>query len=386
MSLAGRREYLKVMRQRYLAAKSREQKGQILDEVVVTCGYHRKYAIRVLDVAHAVPRPKRRRVRPKKYQEVLPLVRIVWEALDYPCAERLHPVLLHTAEQLAAHGELRLPTALQVQLTAISRATLSRRLAELPSPKIRRVFSPSKPGIARQSEVPIGRYDWDEGRAGALEIDLVEHNGGNSSGHFAYTLSVVDIVTGWSRRMAVLGKGQRGIHAALNQLIAQWPYEVWAIHSDNGTEFLSDHIIRFAKAQNFQFTRGRPYRKNDNAHVEQRNRQFVRDVVGYARYDTADQVEWLNEVYAMLDPYANLFLPTRKVTAKTREGSHVRKRYDTAKTPYRRACEKEVIPAGRQLELTSWITTHNPLAIHRQLERLISQATPTIIRHDEAAD
>lgn len=386
MSLASRREYVKVMRQRYQAAKSREQKGQILDEVVATCGYHRKYAIRALDMAHAVPKLKRRRIRPKKYQEILPLVQIVWEALDYPCAERLHPVLLHTAEQLVAHGEFRLPAALHVQLTEISRATLSRRLAELPSPKIRRVFSTSKPGIARQSEVPIGRYEWDEGRAGALEIDLVEHNGGNSSGHFAYTLSVVDIVTGWSRRMAVLGKGQRGIHEALNQLIAQWPYEIWAIHSDNGAEFLSNHIIRFAQAQNFQFTRGRPYRKNDNAHVEQRNRQFVRDVVGYARYDTPDQVDWLNEVYAILDPYANLFLPTRKLTAKIREGSHIRKRYDTAKTPYSRACEKEVIPADRQLELASWITNHNPLAIHRQLERLISQATPTVIRHDEAAD
>lgn len=386
MSLASRREYLRVMRKRYQTATSREQKGQIIDEVVLTCGYHRKYAIRALDVAREVPKPKRRRIRLKKYQEALPVVQIVWEALDYPCAERLHPVLLQTAEQLAAHGELHLAAAMRVQLASISRATLSRRLAELPSPKIRRVFSPSKPGILRQSEVPIGRYDWDEGRPGALEIDLVEHNGGNSSGHYAYTLSVVDIVTGWSRRRAVLGKGQRGIHEALSQLIAQWPYKIWALHSDNGSEFLNHHIIRFAQLQKTQFTRGRPYRKNDNAHVEQRNRQFVRDVVGYARYDTPEQVDWLNQVYAILDPYANLFLPTRKLASKTREGSHVRKRYDTAKTPYGRACDKEVLPAGRQAELASWIITHNPLALHRQLERLISRATPTILRHDEAAD
>lgn len=384
MSLASRREYLRVMRRRYRTAASRQEKSQILDEVVATCGYHRKYAIRVLSVDQETPRPKRRRMRQKKYLEALPVIHTVWQALDYPCAERLHPVLLQTAEHLAAHGEVNLSPLVREQLAQISRATLARRLATFPSPKPRRLFSPPKPGILRQFEVPIGRYGWDEARPGALEIDLVEHNGGNTSGHYAYTLSVVDVVTGWSRRKAVLGRSQRVVHQALATLLGEWPYQVWSLHSDNGPEFINRLVLCFAQEQGLAFSRSRPYKKNDNPHVEQRNRQFVREVVGYSRYDTPEQVDWLNQVYAVLDPYANLFLPTRKVVAKHREGVHVSKKYDVAKTPYARAIELGIIPTDRQQQLDEWIRSHSPLALHRQLERLISEGTPASVLNDAA--
>lgn len=385
MSLASRREYLQVMRKRYRTATTRHEKGEILDEVTATCGYHRKYAIRVLSDVREVPRPKRRHPRPKKYQEALPVIRMVWEALDYPCAERLHPVLLQTAEQLEAHGQLHLSPQVREQLAQISRATLARRLASFVSPKPRRLFSPPKPGLLRQVEVPIGRYNWDEDRPGALEVDLVEHNGGNSSGQYAYTLSVVDVVTGWSRRKAIPGRGQRYVHQALSELLAEWPYPVWGLHSDNGSEFLNHMVFRFAREQGLQFSRSRPYRKNDNPHVEQRNRQFVREIVGYNRYDTPEQVLWLNQVYAVLDPYGNFCLPTRKVVAKTREGVHIRKQYDTAKSPYQRAIAKGVIPAERQQQLEAWIGSTSPLTLHQQLEKLISEGAPSRLL-DEAAD
>jgi hypothetical protein len=385
MSLASRREYLQVMRKRYCTAVSRQEKGQILDEVCATCCYHRKYAIRVLTDVRDTPRPRQHRVRRSRYLEALSVVQTVWEALDYPCAERLQPVLLQVAEHLNSCGELGLTPLVREQLAHISRATLARRIAHFPSPKARRLLSPSKRGLRRGADVPIGRYEWDEDRPGALEIDLVEHNGGHSSGHFAYTLSVVDVVTGWSRRKAVLGRGQRGVHEALSAMLAEWPYPVWGLHSDNGAEFLNDQIKRLAKEKSLHFTRSRPYRKNDNAHVEQRNRQFVREIVGYDRYDTPEQITWLNQVYAILDPYANLFLPTRKVVAKERKGARLRKRYDVARTPYTRTVEKKVIPYALQQQLDGWIASHSPLVLHRRLQRLLADGAPALVI-DDAAD
>jgi transposase InsO family protein len=385
MSVKSRREYVAVMRERYRRAKTRQEKTQLLAELESTCGYHRKYAIRLLRSEGDLVKPRRVRRRQLLYEASLPVIQLAWEALDYPCAERLHPVLLATAELLAAHGELVLTAEVRQQLSSISRATLARRLAELPTPKPRRMFSKPKPGSLLHSEIPLGRYDWDEQKPGALEIDLVEHNGGSSSGHYAYTLNVVDIVTGWSRRRAILGRSQVAVHSALTELHSDWPYAVWGLHSDNGAEFISKNLTSFARRHSLEFTRSRPYRKNDNAHVEQRNRQFVRDIVGYARYDTPQHVTWLNEVYAILDVYANFFLPTRRIIAKTRTGARVRKTYDQAATPFDRACTAGAINPTTEAKLRAWIQTQNPLALRRKLDQLIAVGpqTCTVI---EAAD
>ncbi len=371
MSLSSRREYLGVMRSRYQASKRRTEKSQILDEVVSTTGLHRKYAIRVL--AHSpIPKQPIRRRRPKRYREALPAIQLTWEALDYPCAERLHPVLLATAELLHHHGELPLNDVVRSQLQGISRATLARRLAEWPTPKVRRAALRSRPAPGIQTIVPIGRYAWNETRPGALEIDLVEHNGGSSSGHYAYTLDVVDIVTGWSARRAVLGRGQAGIFAALQWIVGRWPFRIWALHSDNGSEFINAFLLQFSQQHSYQFSRSRPFKKNDNAHVEQKNRQLVREVVGYGRYDTLEEVAWLNQIYECLDPYANLYLPSRKVIGKSRNGAHLTKTYDTAQTPFRRAVTAGILDSTTQISLEAEILAQSPLALHRHLERLLS--------------
>lgn len=374
MSLNSRREYLGAMRERYAVAASRSEKSRIINEIMETLGYHRKYAIQVLN--DPSPQAEIRRIkrhRPRKYLEALPVIQLVWEALDYPCAERLHPVLLSTAELLAVHGELILTPEIRHQLTQISRATLARRLARLRSPKSRRTLPHQKLGSRLRSEIPIDRYAWDEDRPGALEVDLVEHNGGSSLGHFAYTITVVDVVSGYSRRRAVLGRGQAVVHRELAAIISEWPFRPWALHTDNGSEFLNDHLVRFAKNEKLFFTRSRPYHKNDSAHVEQKNRQYVREMVGYERYDTPEQVQWLNEVYASLDLYANLFLPMRKVIEKQREGAHVHKRYDTARTPIQRLQEMEALDTQTQTLFQQQLKNLNPLALHRKLERLLGE-------------
>lgn len=371
--MQSRREYLSTMRARYLRATSRAEKSQILDELQETLGYARKHAIAVMKPSR--PRPSRRqtRNRPLLYQAAMPAIQLVWEALDYPCAERLHPVLVHTAEQLARHGEVRLTPEITHCLQHISRSTLARRMANWARPGAKRVPADKRPSAHLRSEIPVESYRWNETKPGALEIDLVEHNGGSSLGHFAYTLSIVDVVTGYSRRVAVLGRGQAGVATALKRVLAEWPYAIWGIHSDNGTEFMSKHLIQFCKAHGLSFTRSRPYKKNDNAHVEQKNRFLVRDIVGYERYDTPEHVEWLNTIYAWLDVYANACLPLRKVVSKRREGSHVHKKYDIARTPLQRAFDTATITADEQADWREWANTLNPLQLHRQLTTLLVQ-------------
>lgn len=370
MSLASRREYVAQMRARYAAARDRKTRSALLDELVAVTGFHRKHAIRVLR-GPAPPGPRSRRHRARRYAGCLPVVALAWEALDYCCAERLHPRLLAVAEQLERHGVVRLTPAIRAELQQISRATLARRLRDLPSPKPRRLVTRPRPG-AVLTTIPIGRYAWNETRPGALEVDCLEHNGGTTAGHYAVTVSLTDIVTGWSARHAVLGRSQRAIHAALATLLAAWPHPPWGLHPDNGGEFLNDHIRRFCQAQGLELTRSRPYRKNDNAHVEQRNR-FLRDVVGYARYDTPAAVAWLNAVYARLDPYANLVLPSMKCVAKTRDGARIRKTYDTPRPPAVRLLEAGVLAGPARAALERALASLNPLQLHRDLEHWIAQ-------------
>lgn len=373
MSRAGRREYTKAMRERYQAAGRRER-SELLDEMVAVAGYTRKHAITLLNQSEPLlARVARKRSgRPREYWHCLPAIELAWEALDYCCAQRLHPQLVPLTECLARHGELRLTLEARSELRRISRATLARRLAEMPIRKPKRVPAGAHPNRAAKSLVPIERFAWDEERPGALEVDLVEHSDGRR-GHHAYTLSVVDIVSGWSRRQGVMGKSQAAIFEALTRLLLEWPTGVWAIHSDNGTEFLGAHLIKYSHQNDIAYHRSRPYQKNDNAHVEQKNRQYVREVIGYERIDNECGLTWLNDIYQHLDVYANLFLPSVKLVHKSREGSKVKKRYDTARTPLERLQGLNAIEPDRLQQLTDQRHDINPMALRRALDRLQAQ-------------
>lgn len=372
MRMSSRKDYVSKMRDRYRKTKSRAEKSILISETVNVLGCHRKHAIRVLN--QQAPRPKAvRRKRPGKYAASLSVILTVWQALDCICAERLHPVLLDTALVLEKHRELHLTDENKLHLAAISRATLGRMLKQSRQTRsIPRKRLQPKPTTRLKAQVPIDRYTYKEDRPGALEVDLVEHNGGSSLGHFAYTLSVVDVVTGISRRRAVLGKGQAGVHKELKRIILEWPYRIWGLHSDNGSEFLNDHLLRFCKAQHIKFTRSRPYKKNDNPHVEQKNFQHVRCLVGYERYDSPKAVDWLNAIYEVYDLYTNLYQPSRKLISKERHGSKVRKRYDEAKTPFKRACIVGAITGANKDALERKYNQLNPLKLRAQIENLIA--------------
>lgn len=375
LSVKARREYVEAMRKRYRVAKGRMAKGALLDELVRVVGYDRKHAITLMNQTPG-KRPgtgRKRPGRPRAYRHCLSVIEAAWQALDYCCAERLHPQLMPLAATLARHGEVELTREAREELTRISRATLARRLAELPRGKPRLPRAGPHASKLLASHVPIDRYRWNEDRPGALEVDLVEHNGSSTGGHYACTLSIVDVVTGWTARRAVMGKSQAVVHEALHALLAAWPSLVWAVHSDNGSEFLSRHVLRYCEQNAITYHRSRPYRKNDNAHVEQKNRQFVREVVGYDRIDTQAGLTWLNAIYDVLHTYANLVLPSLKLTSKTRQGSKVTKRYDTAKTPLERLRALDAIRPDRIDDLNHQQQNVNPLALRRTLDQLQRQ-------------
>ena len=387
LSVVARREYVLAMRKRYRAVTGRAARSALLDELVRVAGYDRKHAITLMNQRPA-KRPgagRKRSGRPRAYRHCLSVIEVVWEALDYCCAERLHPQLTTLATSLAQHEEIVLTREAREELACISRATLARRLAELPRGKPRLARSGPHPNRMLQVDVPVDRYRWNEDRPGALEVDLVEHNGGSSGGHYACTLSIVDVVSGWTARRAVMGKSQAAVLEALDSLLTAWPSTVWVLHSDNGSEFLGRHLLTYCRERDVTFHRSRPYRKNDNAHVEQKNRQWVRDVVGYERIDTSAGLAWLNAIYEALHAYANLVLPSVKVVRKTRDGSKVTKRYDTAKTPLDRLLHLEAVRADRIDELTHLQDTLNPLELRRTLDRLQRQE-PEAYDLPQAAD
>lgn len=384
MSATSRREYLEVMRRRYRSTQARPEKSALVDELVQTVGYHRKHALRIL--ARPPAAATKRAPKPLMYREALPAIQAVWEALDYACAERVHPVLLWTAEHLASLGAITLTAAAREQLAHISRATLARRLARLPRPHAKLYGYRLRAQTALLKQIPIEKYAFNESRPGALEIDLVEHNGGSASGHYAYTLSVTDVVTGWSSRRAVLGRSQRAVFAALSYIIDAWPIHPWALHGDNGSEFMNDHLLRYTKQNGLKLLRSRPYRKNDNAHVEQRNRQYVREVVGYDRYDTECAVAWLNQIYSVLDTYANLFLPTMKLVAKSREGAKIRKRFDQAQTPLDRLLATGVLDHPAAARLIQQRSLLNPLTLRHEVNHLVASGAAASVGQAAAAE
>lgn len=377
LTMKTRREVIHALAEQYKRAKTRHEKSAILDNAVKMLGCHRKHAIRALTNPPALTPAKSKRKRSSAYQEAMPIIQRVWEALDYPCAERLHPVLLETAQTLARHGHLRLTDLVISQLQEISRPTLARRLSALRSPKARPAVNKRKPLAELRAQVPMITYDWDETRPGALEIDLVEHNGGSSLGHFAYTLTVTDVVTGYTRRRALLGKSQLAVLRELKHIVAEWPMKPWGIHSDNGQEFLNAHLKTFCSSADIQFTRSRPYRKNDNAHVEQKNGFLVRQLVGYERYDRPEQVDWLNRIYDLHDRYANFCLPMRKLIRKERHGARIKKTFDIARSPAMRLLESNVLSASQAEFLRANLLSQDPLSLHKQLETLIAEPAPT---------
>jgi len=257
------------------------------------------------------------------------------------------------------------------KLIGISPATIDRMLAPMRKRYQLRARSQTKPGTLLKHQIPIRTFsDWDEQRPGFIEIDLVSHEGGNARGDYAYTLDATDVCTAWTETEAVRNRSEKFVFAGLEKALVRFPFAIQGIDSDNDNAFINNQLVRYCTEKAITFTRSRPYRKNDNCFVEQKNYSVVRRAVGYRRYDTAEELQALNDLYAVLRLYTNYFQPVMKLVEKTRIGSKVRKRYDRAKTPYRRVLQSRAVPKEAKQELKRIYATLNPVKLGREISRL----------------
>jgi hypothetical protein len=369
MTIEERRKYLKKQAPRYWAG-NRAEKGRLLGEMEAVTGLHRKSLIRLLGQPTLERRrspTRRRRVYGLAVEQV---VAVVWESVDYVCAERLQPVLLPTAQQLARFGECLLTPEVTSQLETISVSTLGRMLTRLGRPVARLPQrGPEQANRLRQA-TPMRRIPWETPDPGHLEVDLVHHAGGTSAGEYAHTLQLIDVATGWSERVAVLGRSQRAMEAAFRTVLARIPFPIRELHPDNGSEFFNAHLLRFfgEELTGLTLSRSRPYHKNDNRHVEQKNATLVRAYVGTLRLDTPEQVAALNALYDQGWVYYNLFQPVLHLAEKTIVDGQLRRQWDRAQTPHQRLVATGVLTDSQHERLAAQYAETNPRALRRAMQ------------------
>ena len=379
MEARARREYVLAIAGRYHTA-TRRDKRRILDEFCKVTGYHRKYALRRLNgPPPGAAAPERRRRGVHYGPAVIHALTAIWEAAGYPWSVRLKALLPLWLPW--ARRRMRLSAGVCRQLATISPRQMDRRLAALKRRLKTRRYGRTKPGTLLKHHIPLKTDHWDVRVPGFTELDLVAHCGARADGEFAHSLNVTDIHTAWVETRAMLGKSEVRVQTALDEIRQALPFRLRGIDSDNGSEFINDHLYRYCQGHGIQFTRGRPYKKDDNAHIEQKNWTHVRKLVGYVRYDTAPAVAAMNDLYRHeLRLLQNLFLPCVKLLRKERVGARVRRRYDAPRTPLERvqACpEADPAAVARLVALRDRL---DPFAlaeqIDRKLERLEDLATP----------
>lgn len=367
MSQKSKQELAEALRPRYQKA-DRRAKSRMLDEFVAVTGYHRKYAIQVLKhwPRH---RARQRRRTSAKYQAVVGTLEQVWQVADHICGKRLVAALPALLEALERHGELRLDRQTRDLLLQLSPATADRLLRPIRGRLgWRRGISTTKPGTLLKQAIPVRTFaDWDDARAGFTEIDLVAHCGDAAQGEFVYSLDIVDIATRWSEQVALPNRSQAAVTAALETARQRLPFPLLGVDSDNGSEFINANLLRYCEQYHLTFTRSRPYRKNDQAHVEQKNWTAVRQIVGYDRYEGQPACDALNALYTTRHLYHNFFQPVMVLVSKEREGAKVTKRYDAPKTPYQRTLEAPDVSEADKTRLRQLYVTLNPAALLRQI-------------------
>ncbi len=366
MSVDERRKYLKLMAKRYWGA-DREARGLLLTEMEAVIGLHRKSLIRLLGEP-SLGRHPRTTFRGRTYgPAVSDVIGVVWESLDYVCAERLKPILPSTARHLAAFGEVRLTPEIEMQLAKISRATVQRLLSKRTQDVYRLPRRGPEQANRVAREIPMGRLPWQIEEPGHFEVDLVHHCGETTTGEYVHTLQMVDIATGWSERVAVLGRSQRAMEAGFRHILERVPFPILRLHPDNGPEFLNDHLIRFwgEEIVGLKLSRSRPYHKNDNRIVEQKNDTLVRAYVGHRRLDTLEQCKALDALYDRMWLYYNLFQPVLHLIAKEVVENRIKRKWDEAETPYGRVLARGVLQWEQEAKLWALYAQTNP----RQLRR-----------------
>lgn len=372
----------------------RRQKGRILDEFVHLTGYSRAYAALVLRqwdtsrwqvgprgplrlVAGMPRRP--RRPAPRVYDEPVrtALIRL-WYLCDCMCGKRLVPAIRSLLPIYERWGELRVHPSVGQKLLKLSPATADRLLQQerqkLPLGRGRTHTRPAAAGLLRQ--IPLRTFDeWDRSILGQVQADLVGHDGGLNQGDFAFTCTVTELSVGWSELRPVVNKARTHVSAGLEEIRQSVPFRIVALGTDTGSEFINEHLFAWCQLHAIQFSRARPYRKNDNCFVEEKNNSLVRHTVGYLRYDTPEQLALLRAIYHRQTSLTNYFFPCMKLASKTRRGARVYRRYDTPRTPCQRMLERSDVAPEIKEQLRATFLSLNPALLKKELTELQNQLT-----------
>jgi hypothetical protein len=373
MSPRSKREYLAAIVKRYRAA-SRTIKTAILNEFCSTCGYHRKHALRLLRTfrrfTHKTPAKRGRKPVYDPEMLLVPLTRI-WKTANLPCSKRLRAIIsLWLPGYIKSYGPISQEVA--GALLRISPSSIDRILNPVRAQYTKHGRATTKPGTLLRRHIPVKTNQWDESRPGFLEADTVAHCGGSTEGIYANTLDCVDIATGWTEQRAVWGKNYQDVIDQIKDIEQSLPFPILGFDADNGSEFLNYHLLRYLtenRIRPVQFTRSRAYKKDDNAHIEQKNWTHVRQWLGYDRLDSPSAVPLMNELYTSeWRLFLNFFCPSVKLIEKKRVASKTVKRYDKPKTPYQRILESPEISTETKHALKEYYKTLNPFDLRKALE------------------
>jgi hypothetical protein len=376
---------------------TKKEKGHMLDEFVKLTGYSRCYASYVLrtygkkvvvdskdgkrtvfigdDLYNGRGMKLKKRRKERIYDEkVLNALIYLWRTSDYLCGKRLHVYLTEIIPVLKKCNEISIDEETEKKLMDISPATIDRLLKNEKMKFKLKGRSLTKPGTLLKHSIPIRTFsEWNELEPGFVEADLVGHDGGNLRGEFLYSLDVTDVHTGWTETIAIRNKAQIWTFNALKEIRERLPFPIKGIDSDNGSEFINAHLLNYCEKEHITFTRARPYRKNDNCFVEQKNYSVVRRAVGYLKYDTDEEMRIMNKLYKVLRFYTNFFLPSMKLIEKTRMGSKVIKKYDKPETPYRRIINSDTVSEEVKDKIRKTYEELNPFLIKKQIDKLTQE-------------
>ena len=365
-------EYAAVVRRRYKAARKAE-KTKILDEFCQTTGMHRKAAVRLLN-RDTKPRLVGRG-RPRLYGIALmeTLVK-VWEVSDRLCGKLLKPVMPDLLLSLERHGELIVSDEVRSQLLTISAASIDRLLRIHKRDAVRQPHRKPPHPSSLKSQVPIRTWsEWSGVKPGSVQADLVLHCGESTEGFYLATLCVIDVATGWTELEPVWGLGQHRVTAAVHLARRRLPFELQGLHTDNGREFINQTLFSYCRREEISFTRGRSYRKNDQAYVEQRNHLAVRRLVGHDRLNSKEAQRLLQQLYSLLRLQLNFLRPVRKLVSKHRQGAKVVKHYDQPRTPYQRLLDSGCLGDDARRDLGHVRERINPAELQRRIASTLYQ-------------
>jgi len=373
MSKELKRDWLPKLQERY-GGRNWDGKSRMLDELCEDYQYERKYAIKLLSGGLA---PSDGKVHPgpeRRYEVIEPVVQRIWLKSEQPCGKRLAPIL----RQWLPYYERRfgqLSYRQRALVRQVSAATLDRLLAPARA-QHSRGRSGTKPGSLLRSEIPIRTGTWDLTRPGYLEADSVAHCGGSLSGNFIWSLTYTDILSGWTEGGAVWNKGAAGVLEATREVEERLPFALLGFDSDNGSEFLNHHLWSYMRERKaaVEFTRSRPYHSDDNAHVEQKNWTWARQLLGYGRLENPELVGPISALYREVwAPWQNFFLPCLKLERKWREGSHWRKRYEPPQTAYQRLCAPGMLALKDRRQLRERYESLDPFELKDQVEEKLKR-------------